>query len=106
MTITEQLRQAIADSGETHYRIGKESGVAPHVLLRFVSQERPHLRTDTVDRLCEYLGLELTRKKGATSDKQAGKKRVTSRKSSERVTKTAKGTRRQSAKGTPAPAPR
>jgi hypothetical protein len=63
MTVSEALRQAIVNGGETHYRIGKETGVRPHVIDRFVSREREHLNTVTVDRLCEYLGLELRPRK-------------------------------------------
>ncbi len=74
MAITNQLRKAIVDSGQTHYRIGKDAGFAPHILDRFVSGQRPHLRTDTVNKLCEYLGLELCRKKRSTAGKQAAKK--------------------------------
>ena len=59
MTVSEQLRQAIVASGETHYRIGKETGTSPTVIDRFVSREREHLNTVTVDKLCAYLGLEL-----------------------------------------------
>ena len=43
MTITEQMRMAVADSGETHYRIGKETGIAPSVLDRFMSRETDYL---------------------------------------------------------------
>ncbi len=63
MTISEQLREAIAVSGETHYRIWKETGIRPQVLGRWMSGEREHLRTDTVDTLAEYFGLELKPKK-------------------------------------------
>ncbi len=62
-TVTEQLRNTIEKSGLTHYRIGKMSGVPPNVLDRFISCERRCLRSDTVDRLCEALGLELKPKK-------------------------------------------
>ncbi len=62
-TVTEQLRNTIEKSGLTHYRIGKMSGVPHTVLDRFISGERRCLRSDTVDRLCEALGLELKPKK-------------------------------------------
>ena len=62
-TVTEQLRNTIEKSGLTHYRIGKMSGVPANVLDRFISGERKHLRSDTVDKLCEALGLELEPKK-------------------------------------------
>lgn len=59
MTISEQLRQAIVNSGDTHYRIWKETGVPIKSLDWFVSGQRPELRSGTIDRLCEYFGLEL-----------------------------------------------
>ena len=62
-TVTEHLRNTIEESGLTHYRIGKMSSVPPPVLDRFISGERRCLRSDTVDRLCEALGLELKPKK-------------------------------------------
>ncbi len=62
-TVTEQLRNTIEKSGLTHYRIGKMSSVPHTVLGRFISGERRYLRSDTIDRLCEALGLELRPKK-------------------------------------------
>jgi len=73
MTVSNQLRNAIVASGETHYRIGKETGVNAKSLDWFVSGDRPELRTGTVDKLCEYFGLELCQKKQRTSGKQATK---------------------------------
>lgn len=63
MTVSEQLRQAIVDSGETHYRIGKEAGVPIKSLDWFISGQRPELRSGTIDKLCEYFELELCPKK-------------------------------------------
>jgi len=74
MTITKQLRDRIIASGETHYAIGKGASVAPQVLDRFVSGERPFLRSDTMDRVAEYFGLELAEKKPGTAPKEAAKK--------------------------------
>jgi DNA-binding Xre family transcriptional regulator len=69
-TINEQLRKAIRATGETHYRIGKETGIDTRTLDRFMSGERPWLRSDTMDRLCEYLGLELRPKKRKPSPRR------------------------------------
>lgn len=63
MTISEQLRRAIVESGETHYRIGTEAGVPIKSLDWFVTGKRPELRSGTIDKLCEYFGLELCQKK-------------------------------------------
>ena len=77
LTINEQVRTAIADSGETHYRIGKEADIAPSVLDRFVNRETECLTGRNIDRLCDHFGLELCRKKGQTAAKQPANKRAT-----------------------------
>jgi transcriptional regulator with XRE-family HTH domain len=56
--IDEQLKAAIRESGLTHYRIGKDSGVASPIIDRFMSGERD-LRLATAAKLAETLGLEL-----------------------------------------------
>lgn len=63
--LTEQLRQAILDAGETRYAICKATGIGQDVLSRFMSGERG-LSNRVMDRLGEYLGLELVsrRQKG------------------------------------------
>jgi plasmid maintenance system antidote protein VapI len=58
-TIVEQLRQAIADSGQSEYAIAKGSGVSQSVVNRFVSGERG-ISLETAAKLCDYLGLDLT----------------------------------------------
>jgi plasmid maintenance system antidote protein VapI len=57
-TIADQLRQAIARSGKSRYRIAQESRVAEAVLSRFVNGERD-LKLDTADKLCTALGLKV-----------------------------------------------
>ena len=59
-TIADQLRKAIADSGETEYAIAKGSGVSQSVVNRFVHGERS-ISIDTAAKLCAYLGLTLKR---------------------------------------------
>lgn len=61
-TITETLRAAIKASGQTHYRLAKQTGIAPAMLDRFVKAERD-IRGITIDKLAEVLELELTRRK-------------------------------------------
>ena len=58
--MVEQLRQAMADSGETLYAIAKGSGVDYSALLRFRAGERG-LTLDTAAKVAEYLGLKLTK---------------------------------------------
>ena len=79
MTISEQLRETVERCGETHYRIGKEADVDISVVDRFVSGERPNITAQTIDRLCDYLGLELCskrpRQKAARKTKRGAKKK-------------------------------
>ena len=56
--MTDQLKQAVADSGETLYRVAKDSGVDYSVLLRFMADERG-ISLETAGKLAAYLGLEL-----------------------------------------------
>ena len=63
--LSDQLRQAIRDSGQSLCHIAGECGVDDGILSRFMRGERG-LTTKTLDRLCAYLGLELrqSRRKG------------------------------------------
>ena len=56
-SIVEQLRQAIANSGQTEYAIAKGSGVSQSVVNRFVNGERG-ISLETAAKLCEYLALD------------------------------------------------
>ena len=57
-TIVEQLRQAIAESGQTEYAIAKGSGVSQSVVNRFAHGERG-ISFETAAKLCAYLELDL-----------------------------------------------
>lgn len=65
----EQLRQAVMQSDLTRYQISKRTGIAQSVLSRFVHQGNG-VSMDSIDKLCECLGLRLVaegkpkRKKG------------------------------------------
>jgi plasmid maintenance system antidote protein VapI len=52
------LRDAIRDSGQTHYALGKAAGVAPAQLDRFVSGERS-LTLASAAKVAAALGLVL-----------------------------------------------
>ena len=82
MSVSEQLRSAIQDSLQTQtlYQVAKGSGVNWSALQRFVTGQRPYLRSDTIDRLCEFLGLELCQKKPQTTRQEPRKKRKTAAK--------------------------
>jgi len=61
LTVSETLRKAIEDAygnGITSYRIAKDAGIAISQIDRFSIGERT-LRLETVDKICEVLGLEL-----------------------------------------------
>jgi hypothetical protein len=60
--ISEQLRQAIRDSGESLCHIANGCGVDDGMLSRFMRSLRG-MSTKSVDRLCEYLNLELRESK-------------------------------------------
>ena len=59
MTISAQLRAAIKATDATFYRIAKDAGIDWGTLQRFTDGTRPNIRIDTVDKLCDFLGLEL-----------------------------------------------
>lgn len=53
------MRKAIEASGQTRYRIAKESGVSAGQLSRLVNGERG-LSVESVEKLADYLGLRIT----------------------------------------------
>ena len=59
---SDQIRQAIGDSGETRYRIAQETGLNEAALGKFFHGERG-LSLDSLDKLAEYLGLEVVTKR-------------------------------------------
>ena len=59
MIISEQLRQAILNSDVSRYRISRECGIGEAQLSRFANG-KGSLSLPVVDRICKYLGLELT----------------------------------------------
>lgn len=67
-SVSETLKSTIQtriDDGLTVYRIAKDAGVDPGVVSRFLSSERQEIRSSTIDKLAESLGLELRPKKKA-----------------------------------------
>lgn len=71
-TILEQLAKAIEDSDVTRYRISKDTGINQSVLLRIV-KGIGGCNMETLDRLCEYLGLELKPVNRRSQPKRKGK---------------------------------
>lgn len=60
--LVEALKAAIRESGKSQYAIAKESGVALAIVNRFMTGDRD-LRLATAAKLCEVLGLELSKRK-------------------------------------------
>jgi transcriptional regulator with XRE-family HTH domain len=52
------IRKAIETSGHTRYRIAKETGIAASQLSRLVNGETG-LSVESIERLADYLGLEI-----------------------------------------------
>lgn len=57
-SFSEQLRQALADSPLSRYRIAQETGIKQSVLSLFMARKRG-LSMQSIDALVEALGLEL-----------------------------------------------
>jgi hypothetical protein len=56
--LTDQVRQAIDDSGLTRYRISQDTGIDESSLAKFYNGKRG-LSLDNLDLLCEYIGLRI-----------------------------------------------
>ncbi len=77
--VTDTIRRSVQESGETRYRISKETGVPQATLSRLVSGEREPSGA-LIDTLAEYFGLELrpvvarsaSRKRAAKSASKKG----------------------------------
>lgn len=64
MNVSKALRRAVEQCGLTRYEIAKRTGIAQSMLSRFVTAKRA-LSLDAVDRLAEFLKLELVERKSA-----------------------------------------
>ena len=56
-TVTEDLRNALEQSGESRYAVSKATGIPQSGLSRFANGYS--LRGENIDKLAEHLGLEL-----------------------------------------------
>lgn len=59
--LSDQIRKAIADCEHTRYRIAQETGINEAALGKFFHGERG-LSLDSLDKLAEFLGLEIVTK--------------------------------------------
>jgi transcriptional regulator with XRE-family HTH domain len=57
-SLIDRVRAAVAKSPLSRYELGKQSGIDQAALLRFV--RGGSLRIESVEKLCPFLGLELT----------------------------------------------
>lgn len=87
MTVSEKILSRLQEkieSGTTVYVVAKAVGVSHSVIARFLSAERKQIRSETIDRLCDYLGLQLVESSpasqatGATTPKAASKPKAAS----------------------------
>ena len=60
MMLSDQLREAIENSGVSLYRVAKDSGVSWSVLHRFVNRERD-MKLASAEKVAEVFGMRLTR---------------------------------------------
>lgn len=56
-TMADVLREACRESGLTHYRIGKDAGIGPEMVTRFIVGR--DIRISTAGKIADVLGLEL-----------------------------------------------
>lgn len=56
--LTDEIREAVANCGESRYRISVNTGLSEATLSRFMSGTRG-LSMDSLDALCAYLGLHI-----------------------------------------------
>lgn len=67
--LTDQIRQAIDDSGQTRYRIAQETGIDESTLAKFYNGTRG-LSLNNLDLLAGYLGLRVVMDRNAKKGKQ------------------------------------
>jgi len=60
--LSDQVRHAIDDSGQTRYQIAKGAAIDESALAKFYNGHRG-LSTNALDRIGEYLNLQITRAK-------------------------------------------
>ena len=56
-TMSDQVRAAVESCGQSRYQICKETGIDQAALSRFM--DGTGITTSTLDKLAEYLGLEI-----------------------------------------------
>lgn len=62
-TLTQQVRQHLEDCVESRYRVAKDTGIDEGTLSRFASG-KVGLSSKALDKLGEYLGLDVVKRSG------------------------------------------
>ena len=62
-TMTEAIREAIAESELSFKALERETGVLRQSLMKFAAGKQT-LRLDSADKLAEFFGIEVRRRKG------------------------------------------
>jgi hypothetical protein len=65
-SLPNRLRRLIAESGESHYALGKRAGVDPRAIDRFFARQLD-LKLETAGKLAAALGAELVHRRGRGS---------------------------------------
>ncbi len=73
MSLTDQLRKAIHDSGLSLYRIAKDTDTPYAVIHGFANSDR-NVKLETADRLAELFGMKLTAPKRPKTQSTVGRK--------------------------------
>ena len=73
--LLDQIKQAIESSGQSRYAISQATGIDQAVLSRLMNGKGA-MGFDTLERLTDFLGLEIIVGPKTTSSKRTHKKRV------------------------------
>ena len=73
--LLDQIKQAIESSGQSRYAISQATGIDQAVLSRLMNGKGA-MGFDTLDRLTDFLGLEIIVRPKTTASKRTHKKRV------------------------------
>jgi plasmid maintenance system antidote protein VapI len=72
MSMSDQVRKALLDSGISRYRVHKDLGISQAQLSRFVN-EKGGMSMELIDQLADYLNLEVRAKDSRPATKKRGK---------------------------------
>ena len=70
--LLDQIRQAIEDSGQSRYAISQATGIDQAVLSR-LANGKGAMSYDTLERLCDFLDLEIIVRPKAKTSKRTSK---------------------------------